>query len=88
MADSILNQLKTKCSDLQKLLSQEERRKGREEQLLAQLKSEFNLSTLEEAEALLTKLYKEKEEFDSALVELDTELGEMIASAKGQVNVG
>lgn len=87
MGDTILEQLKSKCSDLQKLLSQEERRKGREEQLLAQLKSEFDLSTLEEAEALLVSIKKQKEDCDVELLAFDEKLGKMISSAKGEINV-
>ena len=52
----ILEQLRQKESKIAELQSKEDRRRGREEQLLKQLQTDFNLKTIEEAQVLQKQL--------------------------------
>ena len=80
--NDVIDRLKKKQSDIQDLQRQEERRRGRLEQTMQQLKQEHALNSLEEAQQETEKINKDISIIDGKLEDLDKEMGQILENAK------
>lgn len=80
--NDVIERLKRKQSDIQDLQRQEERRRGRLEQTMQQLKQEHGLNSLEEAQQEIEKINMNISVIDGKLEELDKEMGKILENAK------
>lgn len=80
----VIERLKQKEKTLRDLQQKKARQEGQKQQLVQQLKSEFQVETVEEALAILEGLQTEVEANDRELTQIDTEMGQIIATAGGQ----
>lgn len=80
--NGVIERLKKKQFDIQDLQRQEERRRGRLEQTMQQLKQEHGLNSLEEAQAEIEKINKNITVIDEKLEKLDLEMGKILENAK------
>jgi len=78
----ILTQLSSKKKQITDLQTKKARLDGQKEQLLKDLMSKFSLSSIEEAEKKCVDLKKELTENEERLVEMDTQMGEIISKAQ------
>jgi hypothetical protein len=78
---NVLDQLKLKTKQINDLLSKRSRQEGEESALLSQLKTEFGVSTVEEANVQLESLNKEINDVESQIVLLDQQASGIIAAA-------
>jgi uncharacterized coiled-coil protein SlyX len=77
----IISDLRRKEQRIQEIRNQESRRQGQEDTLRAQLKSEFNLNTIEEANDQLSSINQEIAATEKNLQVLNAELESIIQSA-------
>ena len=80
----LIDSIKQKEKVIRDLQQKKARQEGQLAQLFQQLKTEYDVNTLEEAASLLETLQSEKEENDGKLAEIDTNMGNIIATAQGQ----
>lgn len=80
MAD-IVKQVKDKMAEINNLVSKKMRQEGEEAALLSQLKSEFNLDSLDQANAELEKINVEINNVEKTLSELDIEMSGILSAA-------
>jgi F0F1-type ATP synthase membrane subunit b/b' len=78
---NILDQLKAKEQKLAELRTKEARRKGQLDQLMQQLGQDFNVSTKEEANSMLTGMEVDIQNLEDALRKIDQEMAGIIAGA-------
>jgi predicted nucleic acid-binding Zn-ribbon protein len=81
---NIIDQVKEKQGKVRKLQEEATRKLGRKEQLLKQLKADFETDSKEEAQALLEDFKEVKKQNAEILEEIDKELGEIISSAQAR----
>jgi len=80
--NDLIKQVKEKQEQIQELQKEATKRAGRKEQLLKQLKTEFEVSSKKEAQALLVEFTEAKKENEESLEEINKELEEIISSAQ------
>lgn len=81
MADNIVKELAKQKATINNLLAEQAKVEGRREQLLNQLQTSFNVSSLEEAEQLLNNLQQEIKLTQTELREIYERLDEIIKAA-------
>ena len=77
-----VEELKTKAEDLREKIKGAEHRKataeGKLEALMAQLKKEFGVDSIEAAEKKLTKLDEERKKLEDERTEVEQEISELL----------
>ncbi len=81
MQDNILLELSCKEKKIRDLQQRKAKMEGQRDQILAQLESDFEVKTLDEACGKLEASQKQVEENNRQLVELDSKMGEILQSA-------
>lgn len=84
----VIERLRKKEKELRDLQQKKARQEGQRQQLMQQLKDEFQVDTLEEASAILEELQKEVKANGLELDKLDIEMGQIIETANGQPTTG
>jgi len=84
MSNDIIEQLKNKESIINDLIQKKSRQDGQKEQLFSQLKAEFGVDSLKSAVDLLDDLQEKVTENEKKLIDLDSEMAEIIASAENK----
>jgi hypothetical protein len=84
----ILEQLRQREEELNGLRAKEDRRQGREEQLMKQLKDEYKLTSIEEAIALKVQLEATVADRNQKLQDLEKEMAGIVTAAKAPKEVG
>jgi len=79
---NLIERVKQKQKEIQNLQKEATKKAGRKEQLFKQLKTEFDISTKEEAQILLNELEKVRKENELDLETIKEKLEEIISSAK------
>jgi len=82
MSSNLIRQVKKQQEKIQDLQKEMERNSGRKEQLLKQLKEEFDVSSKEEAQSLLVEYMEVRKENVENLEKIQKELDEIIAKAE------
>ena len=77
----VIKSIKNSQSEIKDLQHEQAKQAGSTAQIVKQLKDNFQVETLEEAETVLQEFIAEKEENDELLEEIDTELKEIVSSA-------
>ena len=80
----IVEQLKSKESVINDLIQKKSRQDGQKEQLFSQLKTEFNVDSLEAAVDLLDDSQKEVIENEKELIKLDSKMADIIAASENK----
>jgi hypothetical protein len=80
MAD-IVGSLRRKRAQIEEVLKEQNRREGARKTLLDSLKSDFGVGSIGEAEDELKALDKELDKNETAMRELDSEMGEILEAA-------
>ena len=80
--DDVLTQLKDKKKKIDELQQKKTRLDGSRDQLLKDLQTKFNLSTVEEAENKLEELKKELGGTENELVDLNSQMDKIISFAQ------
>ena len=78
MADNAVARLKTIRAEVERRTRERDKLEGRKEQLLKQLKDDFDLTTVEEARA-------EADRMESELTNIDAKLEEQVSSMEKQL---
>ena len=78
MADNAVARLKTIRAEVERRTRERDKLEGRKEQLLKQLKDDFDLTTVEEARA-------EADRMESELTDIDAKLEEQVSSMEKQL---
>lgn len=84
----VISRLKTKEEKLTNLRNQEERRQGRQDQLMQQLETDFQLTSVEAAVTLHQDLLKQLSQCDESLEQLDAEMEQILKAAQGVQECG
>jgi len=79
--NDILDQLKAKEQKLADLRLKETRRRGQLDQLMQQLKQDFNVDTKEDANSMLTRMGVDIENLEESLQKIDQEMANIITTA-------
>lgn len=82
----LIQKVKQKQRKIQDIQKEAERKSGRKEQILKQLESDHQVSSLVEAKKHLEELRKIKNENNQDLENLDKKLQEIISSAQTRAN--
>lgn len=80
----VIESLKQREKVLHDLQQKKARQEGQRQQLLQQLKTEFGVDTIDDAINLLMSMQTEVEQNEKELIQLDTEMAQIIANACGQ----
>ena len=78
MADNAVTRLKVIRAEVERRTRERDKLEGRKEQLLKQLKDDFDLDTVEEARA-------EADRMESELTDIDAKLEEQVSSMEKQL---
>ena len=78
MADNAVSRLKVIRAEVERRTRERDKLEGRKEQLLKQLKDDFDLSTVEEARA-------EADRMEAELTDIDAKLEEQVSSMEKQL---
>jgi F0F1-type ATP synthase membrane subunit b/b' len=80
--DDLIASVKSKQREIKDLQTEQAEQKGSKEQVLKQLKHDFDVASLTDAEKVLDEFKKEKDKNEKLLSKLDKEMEKIINSAK------